>query len=260
MFCALVDERASTLSYSRAGHMPALLCHADGTRELLEEARSLPLAVVARDRPQVTVALPQDSLLVLYTDGLVERREEHIDDGIARLAVAAGDLQAAPVDVLCDFLLERLLEPGAGDDDVALLAYRRPPCGGAPFRATLPAKSSAVASLRRDLRAWLVDAGAPCDSAEDLVLAVSEACANAVEHAYAFDALRTIRVLVTCDDRRIDVTIADDAAWRPPHPDSEIRQRGRGIPLIRALVDCMSIDTSAGTTIQMVKTLPDLAG
>jgi PAS domain S-box-containing protein len=256
VFCALVDEGASTLSYSCAGHMPALLCHADGTRELLEEARSLPLAVRDLPRPQLTVALPRDSVLVLYTDGLVERRDEHIDDGMGRLAVAAGHLQAAPVDVLCDFLLERLLESGAGDDDVALVAYRRPASGGAAFRATLPAKSNAVASLRRDLRAWMIDAGAPDDSTEDLVLAVSEACANAVEHAYAFDSQRTIEVVVSHRDGCVDVMIADDAAWKPPHPDCAARQRGRGIPLIRALVDSLSIDTSDGTTIRMAKTLP----
>ena len=87
VFCAVVDPCGGTLRYSSAGHPPALLVTENGRLSSLDGASSLPLAVVPDlERPQVDVALPTGSTLLLYTDGLVERRDEALDEGMARAA------------------------------------------------------------------------------------------------------------------------------------------------------------------------------
>lgn len=116
----------------------------------------------------------------------------------------------------------------------------------------LPATPEAIAPLRHDLRAWLADAGTDETSAQDLLVAVTEACASAVEHAYAFDSRRTIDLRASREGAQIDITIADDGGWMTPDPGAS--RRGRGLPLMRALVDEATVDTTAGTTIQLRKT------
>jgi serine phosphatase RsbU (regulator of sigma subunit) len=111
------------LRWSNAGHPPPLLIHPDGTTELLERPRNLVLGVDAdRPRQQHAVGLSPGATVVLYTDGLVERRDATFDDGVDRLRAAGRDLAALPVDEMCDELLLRL-DPEL-TDDIALLVLR----------------------------------------------------------------------------------------------------------------------------------------
>lgn len=131
MFCALIDPHRATVSYSSAGHPPAILDQGapdDGDRfELLERAQSVPLAVLdGVQRPQATAMLPPGSTLLLYTDGLVERRGQSIDVGIkAAAAVLAGARSVTPAE--CASQLAGQLVGAAHDDDVAFLLYRHLP-------------------------------------------------------------------------------------------------------------------------------------
>jgi serine phosphatase RsbU (regulator of sigma subunit) len=124
VFCAVIDPRERTLRYSSAGHPPALLIDPEGAPRFLEAAGSLPLAVVDDlVRPEVDVALSPGSTLLLYTDGLIERRHEVLDEGMARAAqVLAEGRHLAPAD-LAELLTEKLLDDTT-DDDVAFLVYR----------------------------------------------------------------------------------------------------------------------------------------
>lgn len=134
VFCAVIDPRSSTVRYSSAGHLPALLADPDGTVRKLDHALSPALAVTPdRDRPEATAKLPGGSTLLLYTDGLVERRLEVIDAGIQRASDALAESRHLPPEQVADHLSARLL----GDkhtDDVALLVYRQPrgPDSGEP--------------------------------------------------------------------------------------------------------------------------------
>jgi serine phosphatase RsbU (regulator of sigma subunit) len=126
VFCAVIDPVTGTLRYSSAGHVPGIVVDADGSARFLEEAGSLPLAVVAElDRPEADVVLPSGSTLLLYTDGLVERRGEPLDDGMARAAESLVAARALPPADLAEVLRRELLGD-APDDDVAFLLYR---CG-----------------------------------------------------------------------------------------------------------------------------------
>jgi len=126
VFCAVVDRSRKTLRYSSAGHPPAILVRAEGTYGLLREAGSLPLAVAdGLVRPEADVHLPDGATLLLYTDGLVERRNEAIDEGTARAVEVLTEARHLDAPQLADVLTERLLAD-APDDDVAFLLYR---CG-----------------------------------------------------------------------------------------------------------------------------------
>ncbi|SDY11618.1 Serine phosphatase RsbU, regulator of sigma subunit [Modestobacter sp. DSM 44400] len=124
VFCAVVDPATRTLRYSSAGHVPAIVADADGAFRFLTEAGSLPLAVVDDlVRPEVDVVLQPGSTLLLYTDGLVERRDGDLDAGMARAAAALAEGRSLPPAALVGVLTDQLLDD-APDDDVALLLYR----------------------------------------------------------------------------------------------------------------------------------------
>lgn len=122
VFHALVDRRQHTITFSNAGHPPPLVHH-DGQTCFLSQALAPPLAaaVASRGRPQETVELPAGSVLVLYTDGLVERRQADIDDGLAELQRAVQRHARLPADDLAQAILDDRLVDGAADDDVALV-------------------------------------------------------------------------------------------------------------------------------------------
>jgi serine phosphatase RsbU (regulator of sigma subunit) len=125
VFCAVVDPSSGRVRYSSAGHLPAVLDDGDGAPRLLEDARGLPLAVADRsERPEAEVVLAPGATLLLYTDGLVERRTEDLDTGIARALDVLARRRALPPHELAQALTGELLT-GERDDDVALLVYRR---------------------------------------------------------------------------------------------------------------------------------------
>lgn len=120
--CAVVDEQARTVTYSKAGHPPPLLLSGSGPR-WLDDATGTLLGLAPHPRPEAITTFERGETLVLYTDGLVERRGEGLDDGLERLArTAVATLEQQPVQRLGDLLIGRLLEEGARDD-VALVVY-----------------------------------------------------------------------------------------------------------------------------------------
>ncbi|CCH85644.1 Serine phosphatase RsbU, regulator of sigma subunit [Modestobacter italicus] len=126
VFCAVVDPAAGTLRYSSAGHVPAIVVDSDGSSRFLTAAGSLPLAVLADlVRPERDVALGPGSTLLLYTDGLVERRDQDLDQGMDRAVAAVTEGRHLAPAALADLLTDQLLSD-APDDDVAFLLYRTP--------------------------------------------------------------------------------------------------------------------------------------
>lgn len=122
----VVDTRNHLLLYSSAGHPPPVLMHRDGDCELLDQATDPPLG--ARPEPvpypQARKAYRPGDTLVLYTDGLIERRGEDIDTGLARLTDALRRYGALGPELLADALLARLGVFSGGADDIALVVVR----------------------------------------------------------------------------------------------------------------------------------------
>jgi PAS domain S-box-containing protein len=114
--------------WSNAGHPPPFVIRPDGTVSQLAGGPPDLLLGVRPDtlRHEHEATLERDSVVVLYTDGLIERRDQDLDAGLARLQTTLEELAGADLDELCDELLARML-PGNADDDVALVAVRLHP-------------------------------------------------------------------------------------------------------------------------------------
>ncbi|MFE7754608.1 PP2C family protein-serine/threonine phosphatase [Streptomyces sp. NPDC057429] len=124
------------LHYAVAGHPAPLLVTWDGATRFLEGGRSMMLGVDPDEhRPDDTEPLPPKSTVLLYTDGLVERRDETLDRGLARLRQHAAALAREPLETFCDELLSGLA--AAGTDDVALIAVRVATPEASPATATV---------------------------------------------------------------------------------------------------------------------------
>lgn len=122
----LIDPRSRLIIYSNAGHPPPVLLHPDGRCELLDQATDPPLGARPDHVPRPQAGLPytRGDTLVLYTDGLIERRDEDIDTGLARLTDALARHSTLPVEELADALLFHLGVTGGSRDDIALVVVR----------------------------------------------------------------------------------------------------------------------------------------
>lgn len=123
---AFVDCDARTITYSSAGHPPPALLRGGGTVEFLDRATDPPLGARPehQPRPQAVTGFADGDTLVLYTDGLIERRHEDIDTGLQRLADALVRHRHSDPDALADLVLGELLPPGGATDDTALVIVR----------------------------------------------------------------------------------------------------------------------------------------
>ncbi|MFG2130680.1 PP2C family protein-serine/threonine phosphatase [Streptomyces sp. NPDC048751] len=123
---AYIDWDTHTLTYSSAGHPPPALLHPDGTVTFLDQATDPPLGARPEHvpRPEAGIAFTEGATLVLYTDGLIERRHEDIDTGLSRLAASLTRHGRAAPEILADALLTDLLPPTGNTDDTALVIIR----------------------------------------------------------------------------------------------------------------------------------------
>ncbi|MET9523473.1 PP2C family protein-serine/threonine phosphatase [Streptomyces coeruleorubidus] len=122
----LIDPRSRLIIYSNAGHPPPVLLRPDGSCQLLDQATDPPLGARPEHvpRPQAGLSYSRGDTLVLYTDGLIERRGEDIDIGLTRLIDALAQDGTLPVEELADGLLARMGVSGGGQDDIALVVVR----------------------------------------------------------------------------------------------------------------------------------------
>jgi anti-sigma regulatory factor (Ser/Thr protein kinase) len=232
---AIVEPDRGLLRYANAGHPPPLLaCH--GREPLLLEGVSPPLGAAETWRfEERRVEFPRGATLVLYTDGLVERRGEQLETGLARLQAAMTNGNGDGVDVICRRLLAEAA--GAGDDDVTALAVRSLERLGTPAHLTLTPDAEALSALRRMLRRWLDEIGVSEPESEDIVMAANEAWENAIEHGNAFSrAPIDVELALVAED--VVITVRDAGSpGGPSDPD-----RGRGIELMRALTDEATVE------------------
>lgn len=138
VFCAVLDEVEHTMTYAAAGHLPPVLARATGGAALLEGGRSAALTLSADPRGEAVERLHDGDVLVVYTDGLVERRRESLRVGLDRLVTAVDALPAGTRAAgVADALLGSFVPDGAADD-VALVVYRAGGVGD-PATTTRPA-------------------------------------------------------------------------------------------------------------------------
>ncbi len=247
-FCAVLNPETGEVVYSSAGHPPPILVMADRTTLLLDSGAATPLGLTYdQSRPEARAIMPARSTLLLYTDGLVERRREALDQGIRRATDLVRDNRDTSLEGLADEIMSRLAPSDGYQDDVALLLYRQP----APLEVDIPADVNELASTRATLRGWLIRAGLDPEQTLDVLIAVGEAVANSIEHGHRAQREGTVRLRATAVADRLHLTVVDTGSWKPPDPDPN-SHRGRGIILMRALMQDVTIEQSeTGTTIHM---------
>jgi serine phosphatase RsbU (regulator of sigma subunit)/anti-sigma regulatory factor (Ser/Thr protein kinase) len=248
VFCGVLEPASGELTYSSAGHPPGILVHPDGSTRLLEEGRALPLAVrPGRARPEAACSLPARATLLLYTDGLVERRRRPLSAGMEQAGEAVQEGRDMPVEDLATAVMSRLAPAGGYDDDVALLLYRHP----APLEVIFPAESAQLAPVRRALRGWLDQCDLPPTTVQNVLVAAGEACANAIEHGHRHTPGEDVRLRAEALVDTLRVTVADSGRWRAPQRDRNAH-RGRGISLMHALMQEVTVAPGpSGTTVDM---------
>jgi anti-sigma regulatory factor (Ser/Thr protein kinase) len=229
----VIDPHAGEVTGCSAGHLPVLMVDRDNIVRQLALKVSAPLGVGTIPHQQVTVPVPAGATLVLYTDGLVERRDRDIDEQLASLedvlhmlfADRAGLEQAA--DRILHAFRPAVHEP---PDDVTLLLAEMP--GGPLFShaTALPPVPESIgvgrARVREVLAQWRQQ-----DQADAACLLVSEIVANAVRYARSPAELR-----IYLTDSEIIIEVSDDSTQLPqrgyPEPDDEA---GRGLIIVDAL-------------------------
>ncbi len=239
------DPGTGLLRYSSAGHPPALLVDHAGVVHRLEHARGVPLAALrgGGSRPLAELRIDPPALLICYSDGLIERRGRIIDDSIDELVAQVTSLRGLPEAALSDALLAALAGDPPFRDDIALLIATLGSAALPRFHRQLTADPRELSPLRAQLRQWAAGAGLDEALTADLLLATGEACANAVEHAFASadgsdgsegsDASRIeVEIRLTADGG-VEVCVSDTGRWRESGQGTP--GRGRGLGLIGAV-------------------------
>ncbi len=247
---AEVDPASGRVGLVSAGHPPPIVIGADGAR-YLEPPRQPPIGVARTSTyGELVVELDPGTTIVLYTDGLIDRRDIALDEGMEQLLTAAGSDRGRPVEAVCRELIKALV-PNEATDDIALLAMERLPVRADLFRFTMPAEPAELARMRRALAAWLRGVGVGPAEVNDLVLASAEACSNAIRHAYGPSA-GTVEVEAYRDEGAIELVVRDFGRWRQRRGPGG----GRGLALIEALTPSMHIERGeSGTVVTMRRTI-----
>lgn len=237
--------------------------------------------------PAATTTLAPDELVLLYTDGLVERPGRALGDGLRELATVAGaalghtspTLPQSPADRVAHLVVERMARTGYLDDVTVLAAHRLPePAAG--LEMDIPVRIDALVEVRTAVADWLTGLGAGSRDVHAVQLAVWEAATNAIVHAQPRRRQATVTVTVDLDAAgAVRAAVTDRGYWtarrgrdRAPgdgagaregrvsvdHPSyvDPATRGGRGLALIRAMSDEMEIDrTDNGTTVRFRRTL-----
>jgi PAS domain S-box-containing protein len=233
---AVHDPSEGRLNYASAGHLPILVRDRDGTVVAAAEPTGPPLGTGGWLHSSGTVPLEPGATALLYTDGLVERRDADIDDGVAALQRAFAGASGSP-QVICDRMLRAMHITAEHDDDVAVLVLQHPDRtgpGAELFRGAsldLLGGTEAAPRARAFATGVLTSWRFPAELHDLGVLAASELVANSLQHGTPPMRLRLRRT-----DRRLIVEVTDGDDHLPRRRRAEpADESGRGISIVATI-------------------------
>jgi anti-anti-sigma factor len=258
VFYGVLDAGTGRLVYTAAGHPAPLVVQPDGSTTSLPVTPRPPLgSVPGTTAPVAEHVLRQGATLILFSNGAVTDGSAGPDDARDRLGEVARKVLGLPGAVdpdasvgLAGAIAEGVRRPQGWPDDVAVLVAHRRATTLEPLRLDLPATPAALPGVRRRLGAWLTSLGMGEHDRVSVMVAVGEACANAAEHAYRDTEPGPMSVTADVDvDGVLTVTVRDEGTWRPP--DRDPGDRGRGLLIMRQLVDGVALQEERGTTVTL---------
>lgn len=233
---AVHDPNEGRLDYASAGHLPLLVRHADGSVHRAADPTGPPLGTGGWLHTSGAIALPPGATAVLYTDGLVERRGEDIDEGVAALERALSGAVGTP-QVVCDRLIRSLGVTAEHDDDVAVLVLQHPARTGPDAELFHNAALDLLGGVEAAPRARAFASGVlaswrfPVELRDLGVLAASELVANSLQHGTPPMRLRLRRT-----DRRLIIEVTDGDDHLPRRRRAEPGdESGRGISIVATI-------------------------
>ena len=269
VFYGLLEADNGRLTYAAAGHPAPLVVTAGGETSFLPLTPRPPLGSLPGTATAVAEhVLDHGSTLVLFSNGAVAGIDPAPGQALAHLADVARTVLQVPGALAADAsaglaaaVAEGVPRPDGRPDDVAVLVAHRLEASPEPFRVDVQALPAALPGIRRRLGAWLSALGMGEQDRVGVMVAVGEACANAAEHAYRGSEAGPMTVTAQVDvDGVLTVTVRDEGTWRPP--DRDPGDRGRGLLIMRQLVDDVVLDErERGTTVTLglrLRHSPDL--
>lgn len=233
---AVHDPNEGRLVYASAGHLPILVRAEDGTVARAADPTGPPLGTGGWIHTSGTIDLAPGSTAVLYTDGLVERRSEDIDEGVASLERALAGAKGSP-QVVCDRLIRAMGVTAEHDDDVAVLVLQHPARTGQAAELFHNAALDLLGGIEAAPRARAFATGVlsswrfPVELRDLGVLATSELVANSLQHGTPPMRLRLRRT-----DRRLIIEVTDGDDHLPLRRHAEpADEAGRGISIVATI-------------------------
>lgn len=246
VFYAIVDLDREIVEYASAGHPPGLVVSPDGRTTWLDQGQTEPLVGEPSARHHASARLERGGTLVLYTDGLVERRGESLGEGLARLDELMSELVGRRPDEICEGLFEKLAPGSTRDDDVVVLVMKSA-MDPHEYYESFHAVPSEMRSIRSSLRSWMSMRAIPDTVGDDVLLAVGEATSNSARHAYLGAMISDVTVRVTLIDDVLNVEVRDSGKWRGPE---DHHSPGLGSDIIAALTEGLRVErTGHGTLV-----------
>ncbi|WP_242471293.1 SpoIIE family protein phosphatase [Blastococcus sp. TML/C7B] len=258
VFYGVLDSASGELAYTTAGHPAPLVVGSDGAAAFLPVTPRPPLgSVPGVGAPVHRSVLPHGATLVLFSNGALAGSSSDYAVALEKLVAASREVLARPgagdpatASGLAVEIAELVRSPHDWPDDVAVLVAHRRATTQRPLQLDLPAVPASLPAIRRRLTAWLTELGMDENDRVGVMTAVGEAAANAAEHAYRGTEPGAVQVRASVDrDGVLTVTVHDDGSWRPP--DHDPGDRGRGLLIMRQLVDGVSLDDRSGTTVTL---------
>ncbi|MFD4442966.1 ATP-binding protein [Nocardia sp. NPDC058519] len=123
-----------------------------------------------------------------------------------------------------------------------------------PLELTFPAEAAGLAPARHAMQAWLDRCAVDAEHAGDVLLAVGEACANAVEHSHRDGSAGVVRVVASVTGDDLLITVSDDGSWKHS-PSAPAAHRGRGLELMRALMTEVQVHSGLSGTVVDLRTV-----
>ncbi|MDX3804187.1 SpoIIE family protein phosphatase [Streptomyces sp. AK04-3B] len=233
---AIHDPNEGRLVYASAGHLPILVRDDNGTVLRADEPTGPPLGTGGWMHASGTIPLGPGSTAVLYTDGLVERRNEDLDEGIAALERALAGATGTP-QVVCDRLVRSAGVTADHDDDVAVLVLQHPARTGPDGELFRNAALELLGGVEAAPRARAFASGVltswrfPADLHDLGVLATSELVANSLQHG-----IPPMRLRLRRTDRRLIIEVTDGDDHLPRRRRAEPGdESGRGIAIVATI-------------------------